>query len=194
MIWVLVFRRCLCQRSTFQSLPAVFVSRLSFLKLEARLPGFPIALWVSRYVMFYHLDISNQQELGGSCFSFSVPVSNPMIWTALNWAVDPLQISICSTMHCNLTFVSWKSQWLVTCSMHKIWPVWWSSPIHQKGVQYTFWHVYIAPREAVHHSSKAVVSFSSYAFVLPLYVYNIHIYIYIYIYMLNISIYMQIPV
>lgn len=192
MIWVLVFRRCLCQRSTFQSLPAVFVSRLSFLKLEARLPGFPIALWVSRYVMFYHLDISNQQELGGSCFSFSVPVSNPMIWTALNWAVDPLQISICSTMHCNLTFVSWKSQWLVTCSMHKIWPVWWSSPIHQKGVQYTFWHVYIAPREAVHHSSKAVVSFSSYAFVLPLYVYNIHIYIYIY--MLNISIYMQIPV
>ena len=65
--------------------------------------GFPC--WnlnpLPRYVMCYPLDISNQQELGGSCFSFSVPVSNPQIepssWSTpnFNFFNNALQLDIC---------------------------------------------------------------------------------------------------
>ena len=127
--------------------------------------GFPC--WnlnpLPRYVMFYPLDISNNWEVHALAFLSLFPTHS------LNRAVDPLQISICSTMHCNLTFVSWKSQWLVTRSIYKIWPVWWSSPIH----------LIHSDEFILHHMWSSSSLFKSSCFVSWICICFSHIYIYL---------------
>ena len=83
---------CLFQRSTFQRLPAVFVSWLSLLKPESFAQVCD--------VLSFGYQISKNWEVHALAFLSLFPTHR------LNRAVDPLQISISSTMHCNLTFVS----------------------------------------------------------------------------------------
>ncbi len=147
-------RWCFFHRSTFQSLPAVWV--VSWLPKNV---GISLKLWLwgfSHCFMGFQVGEACFQ-VGEVCFQVGEACFQPKVWFGLLCAehVDPLQISICS-MHCTLTFCFTKIR-MVSEMVYMIWPVWWSSYSSKSRAIHILTSLYCTACEAVHHSSKPVV-------------------------------------